>query len=325
MRGSIAHTLLETLDFAGPEPPGRRGGRRARRPHGVEVTRGRRRGPARDRRRVRRAHRCASAWRGAAAVRREAGFAFSLEPGGGGPLVNGFVDVIATEPAAARLIVDYKTDRLDGADPADVLDRDYATQRTVYALAALRDGAPRVDVAYCFLERPGEPVVRGYTAADADALAEQVVSLARGVLDERYAVDGAPAPRALRGLPGPACAVLVVRGAHARAAPRGAPRRPPAPSPAAAARRSARTGAGAPQVDHRVELRPEQQHEVRQPQPDEQDHRGRERAVGRLVGAEVRRRRGRTPAEASSHARTPNAAPGVIHWKRRISTLGAAK
>ena len=106
--------------------------------------------------------------------------------------MNGFVDVIATEPGGGRLIVDYKTDRLDGADPAGVLERDYATQRTVYALAALRDGAPRVDVAYCFLERPGEPVVRGYTAADADALAEQVVSLARGVLDERYEVTERP-------------------------------------------------------------------------------------------------------------------------------------
>ena len=129
---------------------------------------------------------------GATAVRREAGFAFSLEPDGGGSLVHGFVDVIATEAGGGRLIVDYKTDRLDGADPAEVLDRDYATQRTVYALAALRDGAPRVDVAYCFLERPGEPVVHGFTAADADALTEQVVSLARGVLDERYEVTGRP-------------------------------------------------------------------------------------------------------------------------------------
>ena len=51
---------------------------------------------------------------GAARVRREAGFAFALEPGGGGSLVNGFVDVIAPRPDGARLIVDYKTDRLDG-------------------------------------------------------------------------------------------------------------------------------------------------------------------------------------------------------------------
>ena len=138
----------------------------------------------------------------ATAVRREAGFAFSLEPGGGGSLVNGFVDVIATEPGGGRLIVDYKTDRLDGADPAEVLDRDYATQRVVYALAALRDGAPRVDVAYCFLERPGEPVVRGYTAADADALpgAGRLARPRRA----RRALRGhrPPAPRALRHLPG---------------------------------------------------------------------------------------------------------------------------
>ena len=43
---------------------------------------------------------------------------------------------------------------------AEVVDREYATQRIVYALAALRDGAPRAEVAYCFLERPGEPVTR---------------------------------------------------------------------------------------------------------------------------------------------------------------------
>jgi hypothetical protein len=127
----------------------------------------------------------------ATAVRREAGFAFGLEPGGGGPLVNGFVDVMATE-GGGRLIVDYKTDRLDGADPAEVADRDYATQRVVYALAALRDGAQRVDVAYCFLERPGEPVLRAFTTSDAAALAEQVISLARGVLDERYPVTDRP-------------------------------------------------------------------------------------------------------------------------------------
>ena len=73
-----------------------------------------------------------------------------------------------------------------------MVERDYATQRVVYALAALRDGAPAVDVAYCFLERPGEPVVRTFTAADAAALGEQVVGLARGVLDERYPVTPAP-------------------------------------------------------------------------------------------------------------------------------------
>ena len=191
MRGGLAHTLLETLDFAAPSRRRAEAVAALAARHGVEVTAA----DVEDLRAIvgafARSPLC-ERLAGAGAVRREAGFAFSLEPGGGGSLVNGFVDVIATEPGGARLIVDYKTDRLDGADPAEVLDRDYATQRTVYALAALRDGAPRVDVAYCFLERPGEPVVRGFTAADADALAEQVVSLARGVLDERYEVTDRP-------------------------------------------------------------------------------------------------------------------------------------
>jgi hypothetical protein len=99
---------------------------------------------------------------------------------------------MAAEGSGARLIVDYKSDRLEGAEPAEVVERDYATQRVVYALAALQDGARHVDVAYCFLERPGEPVVRRFAAAEAGALAEQVVGLAQGVLDERYPVTPAP-------------------------------------------------------------------------------------------------------------------------------------
>ena len=191
VRGGLAHTLLESIDFSRPEPPEAETVAALAERSGVAVTAD----DVEDLRAIvgafARSPLC-ERLAAATAVRREAGFAFSLEPGGGGSLVNGFVDVIATEPGGGRLIVDYKTDRLDGADPAEVLDRDYATQRVVYALAALRDGAPRVDVAYCFLERPGEPVVRGYTAADADALQEQAVSLARGVLDERYEVTDRP-------------------------------------------------------------------------------------------------------------------------------------
>ena len=158
MRGSLVHRLLEDLDFARPAVPDARGRARARRrlgrrarpqPRSRTSARSSPRSPAR---------RCARGWPARAALRREAPFAFALEPGGGGPLVNGFVDVVASSTTAAPLIVDYKTDRLEGADPAEVVERDYATQRIVYALAALRDGAPRVEVAYCFLERPGEPV-----------------------------------------------------------------------------------------------------------------------------------------------------------------------
>jgi ATP-dependent helicase/nuclease subunit A len=88
------------------------------------------------------------------------------------------------------LIVDYKSDHLEGAAPADVVERDYATQRIVYALAALRDGAPRVEVAYCFLERPGEPVIVTFT--DQPALAERLAGLAADLLAGRYPVTATP-------------------------------------------------------------------------------------------------------------------------------------
>jgi hypothetical protein len=129
---------------------------------------------------------------GARRLRREAPFAFALEPGGGGPLVNGFLDAVALEPDGAILIVDYKSDRLEGAEPADLVERDYTTQRIVYALAALRDGAPRVEVAHLFLERPGEPVTATFTSADEPALAEQLATVAAGVLEARYEVTDTP-------------------------------------------------------------------------------------------------------------------------------------
>jgi hypothetical protein len=124
--------------------------------------------------------------------RAEAPFSFTLDPAGGGPLVTGFLDVVATEPDGGVLIVDYKSDRLDEATPAEVVERDYATQRLVYALAALRDGAPRAEVAYCFLERPAEPVTAAFTAGDAPALAERLARLAENLLEGRYPVTDTP-------------------------------------------------------------------------------------------------------------------------------------
>ena len=58
--------------------------------------------------------------------------------------------------------------------------------------AALRDGAPRVEVAYCFLEQPGEPVIAEYTAADEPALTERLAGLAEDLLAGRYPVTPTP-------------------------------------------------------------------------------------------------------------------------------------
>ena len=99
-------------------------------------------------------------------VHAELPFAFTLDTGGGRSLlVDGIVDVHARgrkphHEGDGVLVVDYKSDRLEGAEPAERVEEAYAIQRLVYALAALRSGAARAEVAYCFLERPDEPVTR---------------------------------------------------------------------------------------------------------------------------------------------------------------------
>ncbi len=181
-RGSIVHALLEDLDFADPRLP------ELTNPDLTEEQR-------RDIRRLvgafarsplctRLAH--------AQQVTREAQFSFTLEPDGSGPLVRGFVDVLAIEPDGTQLVVDYKTDFISD-DPDDYIARNYETQRLVYALAALRDGAPRVEVAYCLLDHdPETPVTRTYTQADAPDLADEINRLATGILTHAYPVTPTP-------------------------------------------------------------------------------------------------------------------------------------
>ena len=61
------------------------------------------------------------------------------------------------------LIVDYKTDRLDGAEPGRARAAATRSSRTIYALAvAEARGASEVELAYVFLERPEEPVVASW-------------------------------------------------------------------------------------------------------------------------------------------------------------------
>jgi ATP-dependent exoDNAse (exonuclease V) beta subunit len=115
-----------------------------------------------------------AAWRGSAlaarlasleGIRRELPFAFEHD----GVLVHGRFDAFV-RTGGRVLVVDYKTNRLEGAAPADILDAEYGLQRLVYALAALRAGASEVEVAYAFLERPDEPAVSTYSQADRPAL-----------------------------------------------------------------------------------------------------------------------------------------------------------
>ena len=190
VRGVIAHRLLEDLDFARPAAP----------PpdavHAIAAESAAELGDAEveDIRAIVAAFGASPLCARIAAagtVRREAAFSFPLDPAGGA-LVTGVVDVLARADDGSVLVVDYKSDRLDGAEPAAVVERDYATQRIVYALAALRDGAPTVEVAYAFLERPDAPVTATFVARDVPALAERLTQLAEGVLEGRHPVAAEP-------------------------------------------------------------------------------------------------------------------------------------
>jgi ATP-dependent exoDNAse (exonuclease V) beta subunit len=96
-----------------------------------------------------------------AGARTERPFAFVHD----GVLLHGRLDVLWREGDSA-LVVDYKSNALDGADPADVVEAEYRLQRLVYALACLRDGAEEAEVVYQFLERPGDLVGETFTGAD---------------------------------------------------------------------------------------------------------------------------------------------------------------
>ncbi|MGO9823008.1 MAG: UvrD-helicase domain-containing protein [Solirubrobacteraceae bacterium] len=131
-------------------------------------------------------------------VRREERFTFLLPDG---LLITGAVDVRAREPGGRTLIVDYKSDRLEGADPALAVQRGYETQRLIYALAALRAGAQQVDVAYCFLETPESPVLRTIERSDLQRLERRLTDLAGGVLRREFEVSPEPHRALCEGCP----------------------------------------------------------------------------------------------------------------------------
>jgi ATP-dependent helicase/nuclease subunit A len=90
----------------------------------------------------------------AAAARPEVPFALGL----GGTVIRGQLDLLLPETGSdpVATVVDYKTDALGTAHPADLAGR-YRAQREVYALAA--GGARGARVAHIFLEAPDEPIV----------------------------------------------------------------------------------------------------------------------------------------------------------------------
>jgi ATP-dependent exoDNAse (exonuclease V) beta subunit len=192
-RGVLLHGLLEGLDFRRPAVPNAEVVRAAAAQAGLDPAPG----PAEADelaglvRRFAESELCARLGR-ATQTRREERFAFPLSDDPAEPLVVGAIDVLAREPAGRMLVVDYKSDRLEGAKPSAIVTSQYATQRLVYALAALHAGAEAVEIAHCFLERPDAPVSVSFERAQMAELQAQLAALARGVLERRFEVTPAP-------------------------------------------------------------------------------------------------------------------------------------
>jgi RecB family exonuclease len=118
-------------------------------------------------------------------------FAFGLDEAA--PLVTGVIDLLCEEPDGSVLVVDYKSDRLGPLEDTQALvARDYAVQRLIYALAALREGALIVEVVHWFLERPEEPAVARYTLAERPTLEAELAQRLRADWADPFAVSARP-------------------------------------------------------------------------------------------------------------------------------------
>ena len=189
-RGTLVHRLMESLDFARPGAPSPEEVAAVARELGMSAGE---RECAEIAALIATASRSAPAERvaKAASVRREHPFAFSLGPGE--PLITGVIDLLADEPDGGQLVLDYKSDRVaPDADLGELVEREYAIQRLLYALAVLRQGAVAVEIVHWFLERPGEWVAARYTAAERLELEQRLAARLARARTRPFAVTQRP-------------------------------------------------------------------------------------------------------------------------------------
>jgi ATP-dependent helicase/nuclease subunit A len=189
-RGTLIHRLLESLDFADGGAPTPAQVAQVARQQGLRMSGGEREeiaaliGAALQAEPARRAAR-------ARTLLREYPFAFSLAAGQ--PLINGVIDLLAHEHDGSMLVLDYKSDRVGAAiDLHALVDREYAIQRLLYALAVLRGGAQRVEIVHWFLERPHEPVSARFDADERAALEQQLVAHVADARARGFSVSANP-------------------------------------------------------------------------------------------------------------------------------------
>ncbi len=120
-----------------------------------------------------------------APVEKEPHFTFEHD----GVLLHGFLDVLHLAGPRA-LVVDYKTNMVGEASPAEIVEADYRLQRLVYALACFRAGAEEVEVVYHFLERPDAVVEASFALAQVPELEAEL----SGVIARIQANEFRPTP-----------------------------------------------------------------------------------------------------------------------------------
>lgn len=183
-RGTVIHALLERLDFRRPATPGTAA---------ITAAAGR---PLAESEAQEIAGLIGAFAAGALCARlaratstyREQPFGFLLDE----TMVTGVFDVLAYEEGGRGLIVDYKSDRLEGMAPEELVASSYSTQRLIYALAALRDRAEAVEVVHVFLERPEIPVVAEFVRGDAPELEQRLRGLVERVGRGLFPVSDQP-------------------------------------------------------------------------------------------------------------------------------------
>jgi ATP-dependent helicase/nuclease subunit A len=189
-RGTAIHLALERADFARGLAPSERQVALAARAAGIRLAPADRAEVAGLVTRALAAPLAARLGR-AKVVCREHPFAFSLGPEE--PIVTGVIDLLAHERAGEALIVDYKSDRVAEQEDLEALvRREYELQRLLYGLAAIEQGATRVEVAHWFLERPQEMICATFTADQAPALRARLTERLASLRTRGYAV--APEP-----------------------------------------------------------------------------------------------------------------------------------
>jgi ATP-dependent helicase/nuclease subunit A len=107
-----------------------------------------------------------------------------------GTLVRGSIDLLLSRRTGGVLVIDYKTDRLQGRDPRQAAGR-YRVQRDLYALAAAARGAP-VETAYVFLERPDAPIRETFDQAGLDQARARVEELLARLSEGSFEVTRRP-------------------------------------------------------------------------------------------------------------------------------------